>query len=82
VRARVPASHAIEHRERDPGRGVHREVDGDQVGAAHARLVERLHGEVEASDLELRPAEPCGRLRQPEGLAPQFVRRDQEHPHD
>ena len=77
-RARRQGPNLRKDLQRDPGRGVHREVDGDDVGAGERIGRQALDREVRAAHLEPGVVEPARRLREPERLAPQLVGADED----
>ena len=81
-RIRINPPDALDHRHRQPGRGVHRQVERHQARTGHHVGVERLAREVDAGNVVPGPAEPRGGRGQAERLTPQFVRRDQRDAHD
>jgi hypothetical protein len=62
-------------------RGVHRQVEGDEIGRDEAFLEESLLRHVDARDLPPRRAQPRRGRGDPEGLPAQFVRADEEAAH-
>ena len=67
-----------EHFERDPGRGVHRQVDADHVGGGERIGGQALDGQIAAMHPKPGVVEPARRLRETERLAPQLVGADED----
>ena len=76
-RARRQGADLREHLERDPGRGVHREIDCDHVGGGERIGGQALDREIAAANVESGVIEPARRLCETERLAPQLVGTDQ-----
>ncbi len=73
------AADAIDHRNRQPCRGVHREKERYKISISDDRVVEFLDGEVETPYVVPLAREPRFRRRQPERLMAQIVRRDEDN---
>ena len=66
------------HFERNPGRGVHRQVDGDHVGRGERIAGQGLDGQIAAMHPKPGVVEPARRLAEAERLAPQLIGADQD----
>jgi hypothetical protein len=58
---------------REPGGGVHRDVEGDQVRGGDGAFIQPLDGQVKAGNIRPRFSQPSRRGGYPERLPPQFV---------
>ena len=58
---------------RQPGGGVHGQVDGDQAGVAHRLFVQVVDGQIVAGDRRPGLAQPRRRRRQPERLMAKII---------
>ena len=77
----IPQTHALDHRQGQPRRGMHRKVESHEVGAADDFFAEWFLGRVHAPDLSAGLAQPGGRGCQAERLPPELVGRDQQNAH-
>ena len=77
-RARRQGADFREHLERDPGRGVHREIDRDHACGGERIGGQALDREIAAMDVEPGVVEPARRLGEAERLASQLVGTDQD----
>jgi hypothetical protein len=66
---------------RKPRGRVHGQIDSDELGFTNRSLIQRPPGKVEGYDLVAAFAQPCRRRRQPEGLPPQLVGRNENDIH-
>jgi hypothetical protein len=72
---RVQSAHAVDHRERQPRRRVHREEEPHHSGRTNDVLRQAVFRQIGAADLDPRVAQPrCGR-RQPKRLTTHVVGR-------
>ena len=74
----VHRADALDQRDAEPERGVHRHGDGDEPGARHLVGVERLDGDVHDGRRVAARLEERRRPRDGERLVAQLVARDQE----
>jgi hypothetical protein len=81
VRAGVQRAYAIDDRQRQPRRGVHRQEESDDRGVAHGRLRQTFLCEIGADHVDASLLQPRDGRREPERLAPHVVRRDEQHLH-
>ena len=81
ARAGMSGAHHGQRARRDPGGGVHRQVEGDQVRGPHPLEIQLLDREIEAVDLEAGLAQPRGGGCQAEGLAAHVVGGNEQHAH-
>ena len=77
-RARGQGPDLGQHLECDPGRGVHRQVDGDHAGAGQCIGAQAIDRQIAAAHVETGIVEPSRRLREPERLASEFVGADED----
>ncbi len=76
---RVDGPHCRAGVDRQAGRSVHRDVEGDHRGLRHQFGVQRRAGQVQVVHLVSGRGQPGGGGRQPERLMPQVVGTDQEN---
>jgi hypothetical protein len=60
---------------------MHRQINCDQGSAANSPLIQGLPGKIEHDDAMAAFSQPSRRRRQPEGLPPQFVGRNEYDAH-
>src|SRR5271168_1517435 len=65
----------------EPCGRVHRQIDGNQSRGANRRFIKELAGKIQAYKFVTTLAQPGCRRREPKGLAPQLVRRNQNDIH-
>ncbi len=78
VRPGVDGPHARDHLCGNAGGSVHGDVEGDDIGGDERRLLQRLHGQIHAGDVDAGFAEPGGRRGEPERLMSKLVGGDQD----
>ena len=81
TRLGIDALYPPDHRHRQARRGVHRQVERDQVRFMNRGLGKAVDGEIDASDIVPRSLEPRRGRRQPKWLAAELVRRDEDGLH-
>jgi hypothetical protein len=77
VRPWIQLPDAPDETRREPGGGVHRHMEGDQIGGGDGHRIEPLDGQIEGGNIMAGLAQPRRRRRQSEGLATHLIGGDE-----